>query len=77
MFKDLLLGYWFNLSNKDLSEAIADRPSFQRFLGLPFSDSITDDTILCRFRQKLLEIGLLGELFRFWTFNLKTLTSPA
>lgn len=34
MFKALLLQQWFNLSDRDLSEAIADRLSFKSFLGL-------------------------------------------
>ncbi|HHY80202.1 MAG TPA: hypothetical protein GX516_07655 [Thermoanaerobacter sp.] len=63
MFKALFLGQWFNLSDRDLSEAIADRLSFQSFLGLSLTDPVPDDTNFCRFRQKLLEEGLLEELF--------------
>ena len=63
MFKALLLQQWFNLSDRDLSEAIADRLSFQSFLGLSLTDPVPDDTTFCRFRQKLLELGLLEELF--------------
>jgi len=63
MFKALLLQQWFNLSDRDLSEAIADRLSFQSFLGLSLSDPVPYDTTFCRFRQKLLEEGLLEELF--------------
>lgn len=63
MFKALLLGQWYNLSDRDLSEAIADRLSFQSFLGLSLTDPVPDDTTFCRFRQKLHEKGLLEELF--------------
>lgn len=63
MFKALLLQQWFNLSDRDLSEAIADRLSFKSFLGLSLSDPVPDDTTFCRFRQKLQEEGLLEELF--------------
>jgi len=63
MFKALLLQQWFNLSDRDLSEAIADRLSFQSFLGLSLTDPVPDDTTFCRFRQKLQEEGLLEELF--------------
>ena len=63
MFKALLLQQCFNLSDRDLSEAIADRLSFQSFLGLSLTDPVPDDTTFCRFRQKLQEEGLLEELF--------------
>jgi len=42
MFKALLLQQWFNLSDRDLSEAIADRLSFQSFLGLSLTDPVPD-----------------------------------
>lgn len=42
MFKALLLQQWFNLSDRDLSEAIADRLSFQSFLGLSLTDPLPD-----------------------------------
>jgi len=63
MFKDLLLQQWFNLSDRDLSEAIADRLFFKSFLGLFLSDPVPEDTTFCRFRQKLLKEDLLEELF--------------
>jgi len=63
MFRALLLQQWFNLSDRDLSEAIADRLSFKSFLGLSLSDPVPDDTTFCRFRQKLQEESLLEKLF--------------
>jgi len=63
MFKALLLQQWFNLSDRGLVEAIADRLSFQSFLGLSITDPVPDDTTFTRFRQKLQEKELLEELF--------------
>ncbi len=63
MFKALLLQQWFNLSDRGLAEAIADRLSFQSFLGLSITDPVPDDTTFKRFRQKLQEKGVLEELF--------------
>jgi len=63
MFKALLLQQWFNLSDRDLAEAIADRLSFQSFLGLSIVDPVPDDTTFTRFRQRLQEKGMLEELF--------------
>ena len=53
----------FNLSDRDLSEAIADNLPFKSFLGLSLSDPVLSDTTFCRFGQKLQGEGLLEELF--------------
>jgi IS5 family transposase len=63
MFKALLLQQWYNLSDPGLEEAICDRLSFRRFLGLSFSDRVPDETRLCRFRNKLAEKNLGERLF--------------
>ena len=60
MFKALLLQQWYSLSDPGLEEAICDRLSFQRFLGLSLTDPVPDETRICRFRNKLAE-GNLGE----------------
>jgi len=49
MFKPLLLQQWFNLSDRDLSEAIADRLPFKSFLGLSLSDPVLSETTFCPF----------------------------
>ena len=63
MFKALLLQQWYNLSDPGLEEAICDRLSFRRFLGLSFSDPVPDETRICRFRNKLSEENLGERLF--------------
>ena len=63
MFKALLLAQWYNLSDPGLEEAIGDRLSFQRFLGLSFKDPVPDETRICRFRNKLAEESLGERLF--------------
>jgi len=63
MFKALLLQQWYNLSDPGLEEAICDRLSFRRFLGLSFSDPVPDETRICRFRNKLAEENLGERLF--------------
>ncbi|HXK90352.1 MAG TPA: transposase [Thermosynergistes sp.] len=50
MFKALLLQRWFNLSDRGLAEATADRLSFQSFLGLSLTDPIPIEATFCRFR---------------------------
>jgi IS5 family transposase len=63
MFKALLLQQWYALSDPGLEEAIGDRLSFQRFLGLSFTDPVPDETRICRFRNKLAGANLGERLF--------------
>jgi IS5 family transposase len=63
MFKALLLQQWYVLSDPGLEEAICDRLSFRRFLGLSFSDPVPDETRICRFRNLLAEKNLGERLF--------------
>src|SRR5512137_1031641 len=63
MFKALLLQQWYALSDPGLEEAICDRLSFQRFLGLSLTDPVPDETRICRFRKKLAEANLGERLF--------------
>ena len=63
MLKALLLQQWYALSDADLEEAINDRVSFRKFLGLSMEDAAPDHTTLCRFRNRLAEEGLSEKLF--------------
>jgi transposase, IS5 family len=63
MFKALLLQQWYGLSDPSLEEAICDRLSFQRFLGLSLTDPVPDETRICRFRNRLAQEGLGEPLF--------------
>ena len=63
MVKSLLLQQWYRLSDADLEEALNDRVSFRRFLGLSLEDAAPDHTTLCRFRNRLIETGLAEKLF--------------
>src|SRR5918994_3309066 len=63
MFKALLLQSLYGLSDAELEEAIADRLSFRRFIGVAFEDAVPDHTTLCRFRNRLIAAGVVRELF--------------
>jgi IS5 family transposase len=63
MLKALLLQQWFALSDAGLEEAINDRMSFRKFLGLSLEGPSPDHTTLCRFRQRLVQEGLAEKLF--------------
>ena len=63
MFKALLLQSLYGLSDAELEEALSDRLSFRRFVGLSLEDATPDHTTVCRFRLKLIDAGLLEKLF--------------
>lgn len=65
--KCFILQSIYNLSDPRLEEEIADRRSFQIFLGLNSSDSIPDETTICRYRELFASLELDKKLF--YEFN--------
>lgn len=63
MVKALLLSALYGLSDRDLEEAIGDRLSFRRFIGVSLEAGVPDHSSLCRFRNLLIAEGLLEKLF--------------
>jgi IS5 family transposase len=63
LFRALLLQSLYGLSDRELEEALADRLSFKRFVGLSLEDAAPDHTVLNRFRNRLIEQGVLEKLF--------------
>lgn len=63
MLKCLMLAKWYNLSDPGLEEALKDRISFRRFVGLSFTDDTPDETTFVRFRDRLREAGLHERIF--------------
>lgn len=63
MFKVLLLQSLYGLSDAETEEALIDRLSFRRFVGVALTDRVPDHSTICRFRNLLVEQGLLGKLF--------------
>lgn len=63
MFKALLLQSLYGLSDAETEEALADRLSFRRFVGLALTDAVPDHSTICRFRNLLIERSLLEKLF--------------
>ena len=64
LFKALLLQQWYGLSDPGLEEALADRLSFRRFIGLGLSEQVPDHSTLWRFREQLAENGLAERSLR-------------
>ena len=63
LFRALLLQSLYGLSDREVEEALGDRLSFKRFVGLSLEDGVPDHTVLNRFRNQLVEQGLLERLF--------------
>ena len=68
MIKAVILAQWYNLSDPELEEALADRLSFRRFCGLILDEQTPDHVTIWRFRKELskrrLAEALLSEVNR-------------
>jgi IS5 family transposase len=63
LFKALLLGALYGLSERELEGALDDRVSFRRFVGLGLEESVPDHSVLNRFRNELVGLGLFDTVF--------------
>lgn len=63
MFKVLLLQSLYGLSDAEMEEALGDRLSFRRFVGMALTDAVPDHSTICRFRNLLIDRGFLEKLF--------------
>lgn len=57
MLRALLLQQWHSLSDPQAEEAISDRVSFRRFVGLSLEAEVPDHSTLSRFRKQLAQRG--------------------
>ena len=55
MLKVLLLQVWYGLSDPMMEEALGDRLSFRRFVGLGLDQAVPDHSTISRFRTALLQ----------------------
>lgn len=69
--KSLFLQYLYNLSDPGLEDALIDRLSFQKFLGLSFDTEIPDFTTIWRFRERLVKANLFDKLFELIVADLE------
>lgn len=63
LFKALVVGALYGLSEREIEAALADRLSFRRFAGLSYAEAVPDHSVLNRFRTMLVELRLLEALF--------------
>jgi len=62
LLRCLLLQQWYQLSDPGLEEALSDRLSFRRFVGLALADPVPDHSTLSRVRSELARRGLAEPL---------------
>jgi IS5 family transposase len=62
MFKTLLVQRFYNLSDPATQDALNDRKSFARFVGLPLDEAAPDYSSISRFRTELVRLGLMEKL---------------
>lgn len=63
LFKVLLLESWYGLGDPAMEEALGDRLSFRRFIGLGLEERVPDHSTISRFRTLLVELDLAEALF--------------
>ena len=63
MFRAMILQAWHSLSDPKMEEALKVRLDFMWFTGFDVSESVPDETSICRFRNRLVKQGLDAILF--------------
>jgi len=63
MVKVMLLQQWYQASDPAMEEALWERLSFRRFVGLGLADDAPDHSTISRFRSRLTDAGLAEPLF--------------
>ena len=71
LFKMLLLGMWYNLSDDMVEEMVLDSLSAMQFCGLELEDQVPDSTTLCRFRNHLTKAKAWDKLLLHFNNQLK------
>jgi IS5 family transposase len=62
LLRVMILQHLYGLSDPQAEEQLKDRLSFQKFVQLDASETVPDETTICRFRQRLIQCGLHEQL---------------
>jgi len=71
LFKMLLIGTWYGLSDESVEEMVLDSLSAMKFCGLDLEDEVPDHSTLCRFRKSLNESKAWDKLLKLFNKQLK------
>jgi len=64
LFKMLLIGIWYDMSDEKVEESVNDSLSMMRFCELEIEDSVPDHSVLSRFRSELTEKRAFDRLLK-------------
>lgn len=70
VFKTLVVGALYNLSDDHIEYQVRDRLSFMRFLGLGLEDRVSDAKTVWFYREGLAKAGVVEALFKQFARNL-------
>lgn len=73
MFKILILQRYYNLGDDQTEYQICDRLSFMRFLKLTIADDVPDSKTIWHFRERLVDLNLVDNLFDLFKRQLEDL----
>jgi IS5 family transposase len=73
MFKIIILQRYYNVSDDQIEYQVNDRMSFMRFLNLTIADDIPDSKTVWNFREQLIDLKLVDELFALFLKELEQL----
>jgi len=73
LFKVLILQRYYNLSDDQIEYQLNDRMSFMRFLNLTIADDIPDSKTIWNFREQLIDLGIILDLFSLFNSKLESL----
>ena len=71
MFKAIVLGALYNLSDEALEHEMGDRLTFMQFLDLGLEDRIPDATTVWLYRERLAKAGIVEKLFEMFDAHLR------
>lgn len=63
MFKSVLLAHWHQLSDQGLVDSLKVRLDFMLFTGFELGMPLPDESTVCRFRNRLSDLGIDSLLF--------------
>lgn len=63
LFKMLLIGIWYDLSDREVEEMANENLSAMKFCGLQLENEVPDHSSLCRFRKQLTDNKVFELLF--------------
>jgi transposase, IS5 family len=71
LFKTVLIQRFYNLGDEAAEDALNDRKSFARFVGLPLDQPAPDHSSISRFRSELVRRGLMDKLIAALTTQIQ------